>query len=261
MGAEVKYVVAGGVATLTLSAPPMNSYDLETLRSADARLVEARFDENVHVIVITGEGEKAFSIGADVKMLSTATTHYRAQFCLFTHEFLHRLEHTSKLTICGINGHCIGGGLEIALACDIRIGRAGAFNLGFPEVNVGLLPGSGGTQRLPRLIGRGPALQMLISGQLIKMDRAVALGILQEVLETPDFATKIAEYAKQFTPPAKAAGAVGRIKRAVLSGIDGSLEEGLALERELITQLFASEDAQEGLTAFQSKRAPVFKGR
>ncbi|MGH7330852.1 MAG: enoyl-CoA hydratase/isomerase family protein, partial [Polyangiaceae bacterium] len=213
MGAQVKYSVERGVATLTLSAPPMNAYDLDTLKSADAHLVAARFDDDVHVIVVTGDGEKAFSIGADTKMLSTATTPYRSQFCLFTHEFLARIEHTSKLTICAINGHCIGGALEIALACDIRVGRAGSFNLGFPEVNVGLLPGSGGTQRLPRLIGRGPALQMMISGQLIKMDRAASLGIVQEVWDAPDFQARVAEYAAQYTPPTKAAGAVGRIKR------------------------------------------------
>jgi enoyl-CoA hydratase len=261
MGATVKYAVDKGVATLTLSAPPLNAYDLDTLKEADARLVDARFDESVHVIVVTGDGEKCFCAGADTNMLREATTAYRYHFCLYTHELLQRLEHTPKLTICAINGHCIGGGLEIALACDLRVARAGSVNVGFPEVNVGLLPGSGGTQRLPRLIGKAQALQFMVQGALVNVEKAAALGIIQEVWDDAAFQARAAEYAAGFAPPTKAAGAVGRIKRAVQSGIEGSLDEGLALERELIAQLFDSADAKEGLEAFRGKRKAVFTGR
>jgi enoyl-CoA hydratase/carnithine racemase len=261
MGATIEYEVADGIAKLTLVAPPMNAYDLDTLKQADARIVEARFDERVHVIVLTGAGEKSFCGGADIEMLRTATTSYRSSFCLYTHEFLQRLEHTPKLTVCAINGHCIGGGLEIALACDLRIARRGRLNLGFPEVNVGLLPGSGGTQRLPRLIGKGPALELMLRGKLIDVERAAQLGIVQELLDEETFAAKALAYAAEFAPPRKASGAAGRIKRAVQSGLEASLDEGLALERELIAQLFASDDAREGLEAFQAKRAPAFRGR
>jgi len=264
MGAEVNYSVESGVATLVLSQAPANAYDLETLKALDARLVEARFDKNVHVILITGAGDRFFSTGADIEMLRKADPTERYDFCLFTHDVLHRLEHTPKLTLCAINGHCIGGGLEIALACDLRVSRAGKINLGFPEVNVGLLPASGGTQRLPRLIGKGRALKMMLEGTLVPVERAAEIGLVEQLWTDvlPEaFAAKAREYALTFTPPNKAPLAVGKIKRAVQSGLEASLDEGLALERELAAQLFASEDAKEGFEAFAAKRKPEFRGR
>jgi enoyl-CoA hydratase/carnithine racemase len=264
MGAQIRYAVEGGVAIVTLSQVPANAYDLDTLRALDAKLVDARFDANVHVIVVTGDGDRFFSVGADTDMLREATLDYRNNFCLYTHEVLHRLEHSPKLTICAINGHCIGGGLELALACDLRVSRTGKINLSFPEVSVGMMPASGGTQRLPRLVGKGRALKMMLEGTPLSIERAAEIGLVETLWSdvTPEaFGAKVLDYARSFTPPQKAALAVGKIKRAVQSGLEGSLEEGLALERELAAQLFASEDAKTGFAAFAAKQKPEFRGR
>jgi enoyl-CoA hydratase/carnithine racemase len=166
--------------------------------------------------------------------------------------------------IAALNGHCVGGGLEVAMAADIRIARKGAGKLGLPEVSLGVLPGTGGTQRLVRLVGKPKAIQLMATGQLITFERAQELGILTEVFEAEtleEFAQMIHEAAMQFTTPNKAALAVGRIKRAVQTGSEISFESALALERELQQQLFQSEDAKEGLQAYVEKRKAQFKGR
>lgn len=260
----VDYVVADGVATITLNDPPMNAYTHEMMKDLDGAILDARFDNEVHVIVITGHGEKFFCAGANVRMLSEVDSTYKYYFCLHANETLSRLEQTPKLVIAAINGHCVGGGLEVALACDLRIARRGPSRIGLPEVNLGVLPGTGGTQRLTRLVGKGKAIQLMVEGATFDPDQARELGVVNEVVDADsadDFLDKVEEYARQFTPPAKASLAVGRIKRAVQSGAEVALEQGLALERELQAELFASEDAREGLVAFTEKRAARFQGR
>jgi enoyl-CoA hydratase/carnithine racemase len=260
----VDYVVEDGVATITLNDPPMNAYTHEMMKDLDGAILDARFDNEVHVIVITGHGEKFFSAGANVRMLSEVDTTYKYYFCLHANETLSRLEQTPKLVIAAINGHCVGGGLEIALACDLRVARRGPARLGLPEVSLGVLPGTGGTQRLVRLLGKGKAIQLMVEGSTFDADQAAALGLVNDVLDADsadDFRDKVEAYARQFTPPAKASLAVGRIKRAAQSGAEVALEQGLALERELQAELFASEDAREGLAAFVEKRKATFQGR
>lgn len=260
----VDYVVADGVATITLNDPPMNAYTHEMMKDLDGAILDARFDNEVHVIVITGHGEKFFCAGANVRMLSEVDSTYKYYFCLHANETLSRLEQTPKLVIAAINGHCVGGGLEVALACDLRIARRGPSRIGLPEANLGVLPGTGGTQRLTRLVGKGKAIQLMVEGATFDPDQARELGVVNEVVDADsadDFLDKVEEYARQFTPPAKASLAVGRIKRAVQSGAEVALEQGLALERELQAELFASEDAREGLVAFTEKRAARFQGR
>jgi enoyl-CoA hydratase/carnithine racemase len=174
------------------------------------------------------------------------------------------LEQTPKLVIAAINGHCVGGGLEIALACDLRIARAGIYQIGLPEVNLGVLPGTGGTQRLARLVGKGRAIEMMVEGTNVTFEHALEIGLVNKLwlTETHEgFVRKISDYAHEFVPPNRAALAVGHIKRAVQSGLEMSLEQGLALERELQAELFASHDAKEGLTAYGAKRKGVFRGR
>jgi len=257
----VGYQAAGGVATLTLTNPPANAYSYQMMQELDAAVLRARMDEGVHVIVLRGAGDKFFCAGADIAMLGTVTPEFKYYFCLHANETLCRLEATPKLVIAAISGHCVGGGLEVALAADLRVARDGGGKLGLPEVTLGVLPGTGGTQRLARTIGRSKAIEMMVTGASIDVARAHTLGLVNVVFEGDDFWGQVAAYAQQFVPPGKAARAVGRIKRAVQSGLETDLASGLALERELQQQLFESADAREGITAFSEKRKPQFTGK
>ena len=262
--ALIAYHRSEGVAVLTLTDPPANTYSYPMMRRLDALVLEARMDESVHVLVIRGAGERFFCAGANIGMLQAATPAFKYAFCLHANETLLRLEHTPKLVIAAINGHCVGGGLEVALAADLRIARRGAGRIGLPEVNLGVLPGTGGTQRLTRLVGKPRAIELMASGRLFDFDEAQALGLVNEVAEAPSadaFLAHVRERARAFVPPHRASRAVGLIKRAVQSGAEMALAEGLALERELQQQLFLSEDAREGLAANLAKRPPEFKGR
>ena len=260
----VRYSVTEGIALLALTDPPANTYTYEMMQSLDARILDARMDDSVQVIVITGNGEKFFSAGANIQMLAEVTPTFKYYFCLHANETLSRLEQTPKLVIAAINGHCVGGGLEVAMAADIRIARKGAGKMGLPEVSLGVLPGTGGTQRLVRIVGKPKAIELMATGELFDFDRGHELGILNHVFEAAsaeDFMQKVLEYARQFTSPNRAAGAVGRIKRSVQTGAEIPFESALAVERELQQQLFQSEDAKEGLDAYANKRKPVFKGK
>jgi enoyl-CoA hydratase/carnithine racemase len=197
-------------------------------------------------------------------MLGSADPRYKYYFCLHANETLSRLEQTPKLVIAALNGHCVGGGFEVALAADLRIARRGGGRIGLPEVALGVLPGTGGTQRLLRLVGKARALELMTSGRLLEPDAALALGLVDDVIDAPDadaFTARVRERAREFAAPGRASKAVGLIKRAVHSGAEMGFAEGLALERELQQQLFQSEDAREGLAAYLAKRRPEFKGR
>ena len=262
--AKLDYAVRDGIALITLNDPPANTYSYEMMQQLDRAILDARMDDAVQVIVITGKGEKFFCAGADIRMLADVTPSFKYYFCLHANETLSRLEQTPKLVIAAINGHCVGGGLEVAMAADIRIARKGAGKLGLPEVSLGVLPGTGGTQRLVRIVGKSKAIELMATGDLFDFERGLELGILNQVFESEsveEFAAKVRDYALQFTAPNKAAHAVGRIKRAVQTGAEISFETGLALERELQQQLFQSEDAREGIAAYVEKRKPQFKGR
>lgn len=262
--ALVRYEAAEGVAVLTLDDPPANTYTYEMMRQLDSAVLRARMDDAVHVIVITGAGEKFFCAGANISMLTEMTPTFKYYFCLHANETLSRLEQTPKLVVAAINGHCVGGGLEVALAADIRVARRTGGKVGLPEVNLGVLPGTGGTQRLVRIVGKSKAIEMMATGELHEFEVARELGLIDRlfVADTSEsFMEQVLAYARQFTAPDKAALAVGRIKRSVQSGAEIPFEYGLALERELQQQLFQSEDAREGLSAYVEKRKPVFKGK
>jgi enoyl-CoA hydratase/carnithine racemase len=263
-GRLVRYAAQGGVAVLTLNDPPANTYSYEMMGELDRAILAARMDETVHVIVITGSGEKFFCAGADIGMLQSVTPTFKYYFCLHANETLSRLEQTPKLVIAAINGHCVGGGLEVAMAADIRVARKGAGKMGLPEVSLGVLPGTGGTQRLVRMVGKSRAIELMTTGELFDFERGLELGLLNHVYEAETgeaFMRQVLEYAARFTTPHKAAYAVGRIKRAVQTGAEIPFESALALERELQQQLFQSEDAREGLDAYVGKRKPQFKGK
>ncbi|MFN0009211.1 MAG: enoyl-CoA hydratase/isomerase family protein [Planctomycetota bacterium] len=260
---KVTYASSGGVALLTLTNPPANGYSHEMMLDLDAAVLRARFDDSVQVLVIAGAGEKFFCAGADIAMLDRVTPGFKYQFCLHANETLLRLEHTPKLVIGALGGHCVGGGLEIALACDLRIARQGSGKCGLPEITLGVLPGTGGTQRLARVLGKSRAIELIATGRLFDYDEAKSLGLVNDVREAPDeasFLQRVVEYARGFCAPGRAAMAVGLAKRAVQTGSEIPLEAGLALERELQARLFASADAREGISAFVEKRPAKFSG-
>lgn len=260
----VNYSVADGIALLTLNDPPANTYSYDMMQQIDHCVLNARMDEAVQVIVITGSGEKFFCAGANISMLGSVTPEFKYYFCLHANETLNRLEQTPKLVIAAINGHCVGGGLEVAMAADIRVARRGAGKMGLPEVSLGVLPGTGGTQRLARAVGKSRAIELMATGQLFSFEKGQELGLINQIYDSEtveQFREQAMTYARQFTTPNKATRAVGRIKRAVQSGAEIPFESALALERELQQQLFQTEDAKEGLEAYVNKRKAEFKGK
>lgn len=260
---RVTSVVDRGVAVLTLNDPPANAYSYEMMQDLDVAILAARMDPAAQVIVLTGAGQKFFCAGANIAMLQTVTPDFKYWFCLHANETLNRLEQTPKLTIAALNGHTVGGGLEVALACDIRVARAGAGQCGVPEVNLGVLPGTGGTQRLVRMLGRAKAIMLMAEGKNMPFDEALALGLVDKIIaaDATTFMDEALAYARTFTAPEKASRAVGMMKRACVTGGEISFEAGLALERELQQQLFTGADAKEGMAAFLARRKAVFTGR
>ena len=263
---KIRVDTMNGIAVIELNDPPANTYSYEMMQQIDAAVLEARMDPEVHVIVFRGAGEKFFCAGANIGMLEEADPDFKYYFCLHANETLTLLEQTPKLVIAALNGHTVGGGLEVALAADIRIAKKDAGKIGLPEVALGVLPGTGGTQRLARLVGKARAIELMATGRLMSMDDAKDLGIVTEVwgeaeLKKRSFHDAVMDYARQFTPPNKASRAVGRMKRAVQSGAEAGFLEGLSIERELQQLLFQSEDATEGIAANIEKRKPAFKGR
>lgn len=260
----VQYEERGKIAILTLDDAPANTYTHEMMAQLDTGIVRARFADHVEVIVITGAGEKFFCAGANIGMLNSVTPGFKYCFCLHANETLNRLEHTPKLVIGALNGHTVGGGLEIAMATDIRIARKDSGKVGLPEVSLGVLPGTGGTQRLVRIVGKAKAIQLMAEGTTFDFDTALEYGLVNDVIEAEsrdDFMEKVLAYAAKFTTPNKATKAVGLIKRSVQTGAELPFELALTLERELQAQLFASEDAKEGIAAYVEKRPAQFKGR
>ena len=257
----INYRVEGGVAVIEMSDPPANTYTYEMNRQLDEAILKARFDNDVHVLLLTGSGDKFFSAGANIRMLNSVDPVFKYYFCLHANETLLRLEHTPKLVIAALNGHCVGGGLEIAMAADLRIARKDAGKIGLPEVNLGVLPGTGGTQRLSRLIGKSKAIELMVTGNTYSFEEAKEMGIVNDIFERDNFMQNVMEYAQQFCPPNKASKAVGHIKRSVQTGWEIPLESALAIERELQASLFSSQDAKEGLAAYVEKRPANFKSK
>jgi enoyl-CoA hydratase len=259
-----EYSASEGVAILTLSYPPANCYSYEMMQALDAAILKARFDPEVHAIILRGAGEKFFCAGADIAMLRGADPYFKYNFCLHANETISRLEQTPKLVVAAIDGHCVGGGLEVALAADIRIARKDSGKCGLPEVKLGVLPGTGGTQRLVRVVGKARAIELMASGATFDFDRALELGIVSHVWEAAShdaFHARVREWVAELVPPKSASRAIGFIKRACQSGAEVDLSTGLTLERELQQRLFEGADAVEGLAAYLEKRAPAFTGR
>lgn len=254
----VEFSREGGLGYVTLNRPPANSYDFGFIEELDRAIQQAEADPDVRVVVVRSALERFFSAGADVRAFSENPPDRNMELVRYAHRVLGRIAQVPKVFIAQIGGHALGGGLEIALACDLRFGARGEYRVGLPEVTLGLLPGNGGTQRLPRLVGWSRALDLMVTGRTLTPEEAHAYGILDRLVPPDRLAEETAEYARRLA--SGAVRAVGAIKLAVRLGVDRPLEDGLRLERELVDGLFRSGDAQEGIRAFLEKRTPQFRG-
>jgi enoyl-CoA hydratase/carnithine racemase len=249
----------GPIGLLTMNRPPANAYTSATLQELQRCVAEARADAAIRCVIVRSASEKFFSAGADISTIDGAEPSAFADFLTLAHETLAMVEHTPKVFLAAIAGHCIGGGLEIALACDFRLAAEGRYGLGLAEVKLGLSPGMGGTQRLPRLIGRGRALTMMLTGETISPQQALDWGVVDRLLPSEQFNEQIMEFAARLA--AGPSRAHGLIKLSVNEGLSTTFEQGLAIERANQALLFASADAQEGVRAFRERRKPQFQGR
>jgi enoyl-CoA hydratase/carnithine racemase len=253
----VAFSVEGPLGLITIDNPPANSYDLAVMREFSGA-VEAALGSDAQVVLVRSASPKFFSAGADVKKFLDGDVEANMEMIRVSQAAFKRMAGAPQVFIAHLAGHALGGGLEIALACDIRLASAGGFRLGTPEVTLGLLPGNGGTQRLTRLVGPSRAMELLVTGRTFGPDEAREMGLVAAVFEAAEAEQKVREYAKRL-----AAGpglAIAAIKRCVHEGGSMTLEQGLALEGRLIEELFRSRDASEGLHAFVEKRTPEFVG-
>ena len=247
------------IGHIVLDRPPANSYDRAFMEELDAAIDEARRDDGVKAILVRSALERFFSAGADVSVFAKSDMDAQNAFVVCANEAIAKLESAPKVVVAAIGGHCLGGGLEIALCCDFRVAAEGSYKIGLPEVTLGLLPGTGGTQRLPRLIGRQKALDLMLRGTTLSPREALAAGIVDELVPAGELLDRALERVRAYaTGPTYA---IGQIKLAAARGTGMTLSEGLAFERQALLRVFGSEDAREGVTAFVEKRKPSYKGR
>ncbi len=249
----------GGVGILVLDRPPANSYDYAFLRSFAGAVDDARNDEDIHAVVVTSASEKFFSAGADVSAFAAGTTRSRVMTATMAHEAFRKMENTPFIFIAAIAGHCLGGGFELALACDMRFAAEGSYQIGLPELNLGLFPGSGGTQRLPRLVGLSKGMELILEAKTMTPAQAHQAGLVDRLFPDAEACRQGAlDYAAKIA--AGPSVALGHAKLAITQGYGAPLDLGLALEREAISRVFVSQDANEGIKAFGEKRKANFRG-
>jgi enoyl-CoA hydratase len=249
----------GGVAVLTINRPDaLNAFDVDTLTALRDELRELAEDAEVRVIVLTGAGDRAFAAGADIKYMSALDIDEAKEWGALGQEVGRLLETMPKPTIAAINGFALGGGCELALACDFRYASSAA-KLGQPEVNLGIIPGWGGTQRLPRVVGVGIAKELILTGRVVDADEALRIGLVNAVHDPGKLIPKTMEVAQALA--AKSPLPLAAAKEATNVALAGDHAENLEREVDYFGELFSSEDAKEGMTAFVDKRPATFKGR
>lgn len=250
--------VKDGIATITINNPPVNALNESVMAELDKILNEISGNSSIRVVIITGSGSKCFVAGADIRQFPGLDAGLGEVFVLRGQAILSKIMMLSQPVIAAINGYCLGGGCELALACDIRIASANAL-IGLPEVSLAVIPGYGGTQRLPRLVGTGRAMVMMCTGDPIKADEALLIGLVEKLVP----AGKALEGAESMAKTIMGRGplAVQAVKKAIHSGMENALDDGLLLEAGLFGGLCATDDQKEGADAFLSKRPPVFKGQ
>lgn len=253
------YEKSEGIATVTINRPKaLNALNKETLDEISLRIKDANNDENIKVIVITGAGDKAFCAGADLNVMKSAGAYTGMHLSQQGQKLTTEIEELEKPVVAAINGYTLGGGLELAMACDLRVASENA-QLGQPEVNVGLIPGWGGTQRLPRLVGAGKAKEMIFTGKRIDAKTAEQLGLINMVVPVDQLKSTVKELASQLMnkPPI----AIELAKQLINNSTEVDLRIGLTNEAEAFGVLAATEDFREGVNAFLEKRKPQYKGR
>jgi enoyl-CoA hydratase len=255
----VDFSVDQGVGIIALNRPPANAYDRQMLQDLSEAIRKVREDSAVRVAVIRSALPKFFCSGADISTLKGAEPAQFANFLTVAHETVDQIARTPKIFIAEIAGHCLGGGLELALCCDFRFAAAAKYRIGLAEVNLGLSPGMGGTQRLPRLIAKSRALHLMVTGEPVTPEQAQELGIVDQVFLEESLQAEVQKYAQKLASGATLA--QGYIKLSVNMGLETGLSEGLAIERAHQNQLFASEDVAEGLKDFLEKRPPKYQGK
>ncbi len=249
----------GGVGVLTMDNPPANAYTRDMLGDLAGAVSEMRNDDAVRCVVVKSASPKFFCAGADISVIDGSSPAAFADFLTVAHETMAMIEQTPKIFIAAIAGHAIGGGLELALTCDLRFAADGKYGIGLGEVNLGLSPAMGGTQRLPRLIPRGEALHLMITGEIVSPEKARALGIVERLVPADALDDEVMGYAAKLAKGPSLA--QGTIKLSVNQGLEASLAQGLAIERANQNVLFGSADAGEGVRAFLEKRKPEFTGK
>jgi enoyl-CoA hydratase/carnithine racemase len=254
----VSFSTEGLVGFITLDKPPANSYDFDFMEEMGAAVDAAAADDSVKAVIVRSASKKFFCAGADIKAFLANDTAGNMKMINRGHEALAAIARIPKVFIAQLEGHALGGGLEISLACDLRFGARGRYKLGVPEVTLGLLPGNGGTQRLPRIIGVPKALDLMVTGRAISPGEAHSLGILNRLYAPAEIAEKTLEYATGLANGATAA--IGEIKLTTYAGSEMPIADALARERAGIERLFGTADATEGLSAFAEKRKPEFTG-
>ncbi len=256
---NVSYVKKGAIAYVTLNRPKvLNALNQKTWQELRKAFEDARDDAAVRGVILTGAGDKAFIAGADISELAHVTAVEAEKSSSYGQEVLNLVENLGKPVIAAVNGFALGGGCETAMACTIRVAVENA-KFGQPEVKLGVIPGGGGTQRLPRLVGQGRALQLILSGEMISAQEAYRIGLVNEVVPTADLITRAETILKQIFSNAPLA--VKYSLEAVNKGLESSQAEGLSLEASLFGICAGTEDKKEGTTAFLEKRKPQFQGR
>jgi enoyl-CoA hydratase/carnithine racemase len=256
----VRLEIDGGIGYIKINKPKLNLYDRQFISELNDAVDEIRFNDAVKVVIMLSELERVFSAGADIHMLKASQPDYKSSFCLGAQETLAKIERTPKIFLAVLHGHTVGGGLEIALATDIRFAvDSPGVQIGLPEVKLGVLPGTGGTQRLSRLVGKSRALDLMITGRLLSPQEALDLGIVNYIYPADELMSRVEDYARGLLGGATRA--IGLIKQAVVQGTEVHLDAGFFMERELQNRLFVTQDAQEGLASFIEKRQPEFKGK
>ncbi len=254
----VNYVVEDGIAIVTINHPPANALDTKTMRELDQSFEELAKNDEAKVVILTGAGEKIFVAGADISMFPEMGQKEGEDFSLELQGTFDKIEGFEKVVICAVNGITLGGGCELAMACDIRVASESA-KFGQPEVNLGVIPGAGGTQRLPRLVPKGKAKELIFTADMVSAAEAKEIGLVDRIATRGEAVKEARKMAKKIM--GKGPIAIKYAKKAIDEGINMTLSEGLKLEAKLFGQLFTTEDQKEGAKAFLEKREAQFKGK
>jgi len=254
----IQYVIEEGIAIVTIDHPPVNAIDKKMVLELEQAIDELEMNPEAKIIILRGAGDKAFIAGADIPVFSDLNKVSGEKFAHSIQSVLFKIEESQKVTICAINGLALGGGCEVAMACDIRIASEKA-KFAQPEVNLGVMPGAGGTQRLPRLVGKGRAMELVFTGDMISAEEARAIGLVNRVVPPESLMNEAKKMAKKILT--KGPIAISNSKRAIREGLEMGLREGMKLEAKLFGELFETSDMREGVKAFLEKRTPHFVGR